>query len=316
MAAAETAPRKLYQQRSKLTSLPLYYEGFLSIKRGRSKEDKYWTELRGAKLFLYIDKKQEKFIESIDLQYLSSITDKSNQKPCTEVLLHFPNEEVYIKAETTEDAEEWKGFILTVSQLSVPTSLTLLPGQIVQLKEVLEKESSRRASESYEDVEDVNKMPNCFYTVSRQQATEMLMEDENYGNLIIRPGADCKNYAVSIRDIMDKRKMTQVKHYKVLKTDSSFIIELDRPVIQNSLHDVVNYFINETKGKLRPFISNIYDTKIDYCVKETEKETENVSDMQKKSQSKIKQLVHQFSQEKSLPMLRAKENSYVNVFPR
>ncbi|XP_044134834.1 signal-transducing adaptor protein 1 isoform X2 [Bufo gargarizans] len=277
-----------------------------------AEEDKYWTELRGAKLFLYIDKKQEKFTESIDLQYLSSLTDKSNQKQCTEVLLHFPNEEVYIKAETTEDAEEWKGFILTVSQKSVPTSLTLLPGQIVQLKEVLEKESLRRVSESYEDVEDVNEMPDCFYTVSRQQATEMLMEDENYGNLILRPGADCKNYAVSIRDIVDKRKIPRVKHYKILKTDSSFIIELDRPVIQNSLHDVVNYFINETKGKLRPFISNIYDTKIDYSVKETE----NVSDMQKKSQSKIKHLVHQFSQEKPLPMLRAKENSYVNVFPR
>lgn len=36
-------------------------------------------------------------------------------------------------------------------QLSVPTTLTLLPGQIIQLKEVLEKESSRRASESFEE---------------------------------------------------------------------------------------------------------------------------------------------------------------------
>lgn len=334
MATSEPAPRKIQQQRFKLTSLPLYYEGFLWIKRGRSKEVKYWTELRGTKLFLYSDKKQEKFTESIDLQYLSSVTDKLNQKQWTEVILQLPNEEVYIKAETAEDAEEWKGFILTVSQQSIPTSLNLLPGQIVQLKEVLEKESSRRATESvaniisspcthspnfptnYEDVEDVNQMPNCFYTVTRQQATEMLMEDENSGNLILRPGADCKNYAVSIRDIKEKSRKPQVKHYKVLKTDSSFIIELDRPVILNSLHDVVNYFINETRGQLRPFISNIYDTKIDYSVKETEKETDNVSDMQKKSQSKIMQMVHQFSQEKSLPMQRAKENSYVNVFPR
>ncbi|XP_073398692.1 signal-transducing adaptor protein 1 isoform X2 [Dendrobates tinctorius] len=281
MAAAEPAPRRIYLQRSKLTSLPLYYEGFLWIKRGRNKEVKYWTELRGTKLFLYTDKKQEKFTDSIDLKHLSSVTDKyPSQTQWTEVILQFPTEEVYIKTETAEVAEEWKGFILTVSQLSVPTSLTLLPGQIIQLKEVLEKESSRRASGSfddvitspctlsptfpstYEDVENVNKMPMCFYAVTRQQATEMLMKDQNDGNLILRPGADCKNFAVTIREPTENSTRPQVKHYKVLKTDHGFTIELDRPVVLSSLDEVVNHFINETRGKLRPFISSIYDTQI------------------------------------------------------
>ncbi|XP_069834162.1 signal-transducing adaptor protein 1-like isoform X2 [Dendropsophus ebraccatus] len=280
MAATEPAPRRIYQQRSRLTSLPLYYEGFLWIKRGRNKEVKYWTELRGSKLFLYSDKKQEKFTDSIDLQYLSSATDRySNQKQLAEVILQLPNEEVCIKTETAEDAEEWKGFILTVSQLSVPTSLTLLPGQIIQLKEVLEKESTRRESETfeetpvpclspvfhstYEDVESkVNEMPMCFYTVTRQQATEMLINDEDSGNLILRPGADCKNFAVTIREPTENSCRPQVKHYKILRTDRGFTIELERPVILNSLDEVVNHFIKETRGKLKPFISSIYDTQI------------------------------------------------------
>ncbi|KAM4052617.1 signal-transducing adaptor protein 1 isoform 2-T2 [Anomaloglossus baeobatrachus] len=330
MAAAEPAPRRIYQQRSKLTSLPLYYEGFLWIKQGRSKEAKYWTELRGTKLFLYTDKKQEKFTDSIDLQHLTSVTDKyPNQKKWTEVILQFSNEEVYIKTETAEDAEEWKGFIMTVSQLSVPTSLTLLPGQIIQLKEVLEKESGRRASgtfeveistpcslspsfpTTYEDVENVNHMPACYYTVSRQQATEMLMNNENDGNLILRPGADCKNFAVTIREPTENSSSrSQIKHYKVLKTDHGFTIELDRPVVLSSLDDVVKHFINETRGKLRPFISSIYDTQIDYSVKDTH------DDSQRKSQSKIQMLMNQLSKDRSITVQRGSENAYVNVFPK
>ncbi|XP_073493151.1 signal-transducing adaptor protein 1 isoform X2 [Phyllobates terribilis] len=292
-------------------------------------EVKYWTELRGTKLFLYTDKKQEKFTDSIDLQHLSSVTDKyPSEKLWTEVILQFSNEEVYIKTETAEDAEEWKGFILTVSQLSVPTSLTLLPGQIIQLKEVLEKESSRRASGSfedvitspctlsptfsstYEDVENVNRMPQCFYSVSRQQATEMLMKDENDGNLILRPGADCKNFAVTIREPTENSTRPQVKHYKVLKTDRGFTIELDRPVVLSSLDEVVNHFINETRGKLRPFISSIYDTQIDYTVKETNDGT------RRKSQSKIQLLMNQLSQDRAIAVQRGSENAYVNVFPK
>ncbi|KAG8593619.1 hypothetical protein GDO81_000905 [Engystomops pustulosus] len=283
-------------------------------------EVKYWTELRGAKLFFYSDKKQEKFTDSLDLQYLSSASDKhANQLQWTEVTLKLPNEEVYIKTETADVAEEWKGFILTVSQLSVPTCLTLLPGQIIQLKEVLEKEISRRESEvsrreseskvghpTYQDVGDLNRMPPCFYNVSRQEATEKLTKEENSGNLLIRPGADGKNYAVSIREPTENSTRAQVKHYRVLTTDHGFVIELDKPVVLNSLDEVVNHFIDETRGKLRPFVSDIYDTQIDCIEKET--------DTQKKPKSKIEHLVNQFSQEKPISMLR--ENAYVNVFPR
>ncbi|KAM5194720.1 signal-transducing adaptor protein 1-like [Mantella aurantiaca] len=324
MATIEPAPRRIYQQRSKLTSLPLYYEGFLWIKRPRSKEAKYWTELRGTKLFLYNDKKQEKYTESIELRNMSSISDGySSQKPWAEVVLTLDKDEVIIKTEIAEDAEEWKGFIMTVVKQTVPSSLTLLPGQLIRLKEVLEKETARRAeekstipspsrasvdkpiAESYEDVGDINAMPQCFYKVSRQEAADMLLKNESCGNLILRPGADYKNYAVTIREPSENR--SQIKHYKIVKTDRGFTIELDKPVTLNSLQGVVNHFVNETRGKLTPFVTNIYDTQFDYAIKEDTQKTS--------SQSIVRTIANQLTAEKFMPAQRGMENAYVNVFP-
>ncbi|XP_077332261.1 signal-transducing adaptor protein 1-like isoform X2 [Lithobates pipiens] len=328
MAALEPAPRRIYQQRSKLTSLPLYYEGFLWIKRPRSKEAKYWTELRGTKLFLYSDKKQEKYTDSIELRNMSTINDgPANQKQWAEVILTLDKEEVIIKTEIAEDAEEWKGFILTVVEQSVPSWLTLLPGQLIRLKEILEKETARRAEEekspvsppirlsgdmpvpgTYEECDKLNdpdQMPLCFYEVTRSEAAEMLMKDEGNGNLILRPGADSKNYAVTIREPSEHR--SQVKHYRVLKTDHGFTIELDKPVTLNNLEDVVNHFITETRGKLKPYVSNIYDTNIDYAVKVETKKTN--------PQSNVRNLLNQLSIDKIVPAQRGRENAYVNVFP-
>ncbi|XP_040180651.1 signal-transducing adaptor protein 1 isoform X2 [Rana temporaria] len=326
MATLEPAPRRIYQQRSRLTSLPLYYEGFLWIKRPRSKEAKYWTELRGTKLFLYSDIKQEKYTDSIELRNMSTINDgPSNQKQWAEVILTLDKEEVIIKTEIAEDAEEWKGFILTVVEQSVPSCLTLLPGQLIRLKEILEKETARRAEEekssvsspsrlsvdmpvpgTYEDCEqpnDRNEMPVCFYSVTRSEAAEMLMKEEDNGNLILRPGADCKNYAVTIREPSEHR--SQVKHYRVLKTDRGFTIELDKPVTLNSLKDVVNHFITETRGKLKPYGSNIYDTNIDYAVKVETKTS---------PQSNVRNLANQLSIGRFVPAQRGRENAYVNVY--
>ncbi|KAM8939367.1 signal-transducing adaptor protein 1 [Pelodytes ibericus] len=266
MAAPAPAPRRIYQQRSKLTDLPLYYEGFLRIKRARTKEIKYWTELRGTKLFLYSDKKQEKYTEKIDLQNLVSVADQyPMQKQCPVVTLTLENEEVHIKTELSEDAEEWKGFIRTVVELSVPNCLSLLPGQLIRLKEVLAKETTRRASEvnneepdcispdsSFETYEDVSRMPLCYHNLTRPEAADLLVKMHQHGSLILRPGADSKNYAVSIREQSEK---PQIKHYKVLSTEHGYTIELDKPVTLSSLDEVVDHFVKETRGKLRPFIT-------------------------------------------------------------
>uniref|UniRef100_A0A8C3SF28 SH2 domain-containing protein n=1 Tax=Chelydra serpentina TaxID=8475 RepID=A0A8C3SF28_CHESE len=103
------------------------------------------------------------------------------------------------------------------SQLSVPLCISLLPGQLIKLHDVLEKEKKRRtameqspsASLSTEKTNNgdyvniLNTMPECFYAVSRQKAIEMLEKNPSWGNLILRPGSDSKNYSVTIRQVID-----------------------------------------------------------------------------------------------------------------
>ncbi|XP_036191293.1 signal-transducing adaptor protein 1 isoform X2 [Myotis myotis] len=223
------APRRIFQERLKITALPLYFEGFLLVKRSEYQEYKqYWTELRGTTLFFYNDKK-------------STIT------------------------ENTESGEEWRGFILTITELSVPQHVSLLPGQVIRLHEVLEKEKKRRIEterlsstspeEEREPIEDyvdvLNPMPACFYAVSRKEATEMLEKNPSLGNMILRPGSDSRNFSITIRQEID---MPRIKHYKVMRVGKSYTIELEKPVTLPNLFSVIDYFMKETRGNLRPFI--------------------------------------------------------------
>ncbi|KAM4710313.1 signal-transducing adaptor protein 1 isoform 2-T2 [Discoglossus pictus] len=315
MAAPIPAPRKIYQRRSIITSLPLYYEGFVWIKRDKKKECKYWAELRGTTIFLYSDKKQEKYTDTIELQSLVSLADRYPlQKQWAEVVLTLPNEEVYLKTENAEDAEEWKGFILTVVELSVPNCLALLPGQVIRLKEVLEKETTRKATQTSiqhlpppsldlncETYEDVGRMPLCFHKVTRQEAADMLMKMSSCGNLILRPGADSKNFAVTIREPTD---MSQVKHYRVLDSDRGYTIELEKPVTLKSLDEVVEHFIKETRGKLRPFVTNLYEP-LDKTLKGT-------GGQMTTAQANIRTQFSPPLESTHLPLQRKQENVYIN----
>ncbi|XP_045041664.2 signal-transducing adaptor protein 1 isoform X5 [Desmodus rotundus] len=223
------APRRIFQERLKITALPLYFEGFLLVKRSEYQEyEHYWTELRGTTLFFYNDKKNT-------------------------------------MTENTESGEEWRGFILTVTELSVPEDVSLLPGQVIRLHEVLEREKKRRIeteqlpstspeketepSEDYVDV--LSPMPACFYTVSRKEATEMLEKNPSLGNMILRPGSDSRNFSITIRQDSD---MPRIKHYKVTSVGKNYTIELEKPVTLPNLFSVIDYFMKETRGNLRPFI--------------------------------------------------------------
>ncbi|XP_062054921.1 signal-transducing adaptor protein 1 [Lepus europaeus] len=261
------APRRIFQERLKITALPLYFEGFLLVKRSAYQEYKhYWTELRGTTLFFYTDKKSTKYVDKLDLIDLTGLTGQtSTEKNCARFTLVLPKEEVELKTENTESGEEWRGFILTVSELSVPQHVSLLPGQVIRLHEVLEREKKRRIEterrlsmavekekEPIEDYVDVlNTMPTCFYTVSRKEATEMLEKHPSWGNMILRPGSDSRNYSITIRQEID---MPRIKHYKVMSIGKNYTIELEKPVTLPNLFSVIDYFVKETRGNLRPFI--------------------------------------------------------------
>ncbi|XP_069314269.1 LOW QUALITY PROTEIN: signal-transducing adaptor protein 1 [Eulemur rufifrons] len=261
------APRRIFQERLKITALPLYFEGFLLVKRSGCREYKhYWTELRGTTLFFYTDKKSTRYVDKLDIIDLTRLTDQSStEKNCPKFTLVLPKEEVQLKTENTESGEEWRGFILTVTELSVPQHVSLLPGQVIRLHEVLEREKKRRIEteqlpstsvekekEPTEDYADVlNPMPACFYTVSRKEATEMLEKNPSLGNMILRPGSDSRNYSITIRQETD---MPRIKHYKVMSVGKNYTIELEKPVTLPNLFSVIDYFVKETRGNLRPFI--------------------------------------------------------------
>ncbi|XP_002814788.3 signal-transducing adaptor protein 1 [Pongo abelii] len=259
------APRRIFQERLKITALPLYFEGFLLVKRSGYREyEYYWTELRGTTLFFYTDKKSTIYVDKLDIVDLTCLTEQnSTEKNCAKFTLVLPKEEVQLKTENTESGEEWRGFILTVTELSVPQNVSLLPGQVIKLHEVLEREKKRRIEteqstsvekekESMEDYVDVlNPMPACFYTVSRKEATEMLQKNPSLGNMILRPGSDSRNYSITIRQETD---IPRIKHYKVMSVGQNYTIELEKPVTLPNLFSVIDYFVKETRGNLRPFI--------------------------------------------------------------
>ncbi|XP_074848164.1 signal-transducing adaptor protein 1 [Carettochelys insculpta] len=271
----EPAPRRIFHERQRITALPLYFEGFLSIRRTRYKEfQQYWTELRGMTLFFYVDKKTPAYLEKLELANLQSITNLYPDENCgAQFILVLTHEDVELKVEDYNNGEEWKSLILTVTQLSVPACTSLLPRQVIRLNEVLEKEKKRRAAieqppnassrkEKPSDeahVNTLNHMPECFYTVSRQEATEMLEKNPSWGNLILRPGSDSKKYAVTIRQVIDG---PSIKHYRVMNTGKGYTVELARAVTLQSLHDVIDYFVKETQGKLMPFVAHTYDNKL------------------------------------------------------
>ncbi|XP_050005795.1 signal-transducing adaptor protein 1 isoform X2 [Alexandromys fortis] len=266
------APRRIFQERLKITALPLYFEGFLLVKRPEYQEYKlYWTELRGTTLFFYTDRKSTIYVGKLDIIDLVCLTDQnSTEKSCAKFTLVLPTEEVQLKTENTESGEEWRGFILTVTELSVPQHVSLLPGQVIRLHEVLEREKKRRLETErlpvmpaekekepeQEDVDVPNPMPACFYAVSRKEATEMLEKNPSLGNMILRPGSDSKNYSITIRQEIE---MPRIKHYKVMSAGKNYTIDLEKPVTLPNLFSVIDYFVKETRGNLRPFIHSTDD---------------------------------------------------------
>ncbi|NXY43543.1 STAP1 protein, partial [Ceuthmochares aereus] len=222
----------------------------------------YWTELRGTVLFFYDDKKAPTYSQKLDISALTSATDVyPDENGSARFALTLSNWELELKANDCEYGKEWKGFILTVTKLSVPLDESLQPGQLTRMHEVLEKEKKRRIAVNSGSSTSLNRksppsstlttMPVCFYAVSRQEAMEMLKKNPSCGNLILRPGSDSKNYAITIRQELDAPCL---KNYKVMSRGTSYIIELERQVTLPSLQDVVNYFVTQTQGKLKPFV--------------------------------------------------------------
>ncbi|XP_061044864.1 signal-transducing adaptor protein 2 isoform X4 [Eubalaena glacialis] len=143
-------PRRVPKPKSSLPSH--YHESFLEKKGPRDRDyKKFWAGLQGLTLYFYNSNRDSQYMEKLDLGVFVKLTDEapwgSSHDPGTHFCLVLRNQEIKFKVESLESREMWKGFILTVVELRVPSNLTLLPGHLYMMAEALAKEEARRALE-------------------------------------------------------------------------------------------------------------------------------------------------------------------------
>ncbi|XP_032989407.1 signal-transducing adaptor protein 2 isoform X2 [Rhinolophus ferrumequinum] len=225
-----------------------YYESFLE-KKGPCDQDykKFWAGLQGLTLYFYNSNRDFQYMEKLDLGTFVKLTDEApwgtSHDPGTHFNLVLRKQEIKFKVESLESREMWKGFILTVVELRVPSNLTLLPGHLYMMAEVLAKEEVRRSLE----------IPSCFLKVSRLEAQLLLERYPECGNLLLRPSGDgTVALAVTTRQTLNGAPV--VRHYKVKREGTKYVIDVEEPVSCASLDAVVNYFVLHTKKALVPFL--------------------------------------------------------------
>lgn len=277
--------RAIGKRRETITSLPLYFNGQIQKKTTAERGfNMYHGELRGSTMFFYTDEKQETYCERLELNGLKSMTPMSSYLESTTPVytLKFSNKEVQLKTDNPDTGEMWRGYILTVANLKVPSGLQLLPGQYIRLNEVQIQEQERRAQPSAgippsmdvpgprsntpnDDSEydsTLSLIPSCYMSVSREEAEKLLEENPDYGSIILRPATDQKNYSITMRQVFPSGPV--MKNYKVLSTATGFCIQLDKPVTVETLGQVVDHFMERTGYELQPFVKpQAYDTRIE-----------------------------------------------------
>lgn len=282
--------RVVSKRRETITALPLYHSGHLLKKDHKEKEFKnYYAELRGVTLFLYNDDTHDTYAERLELDQLKATDLDSLSKKKTQSILklHLPTEEVHLKIENDSTREEWRGYILTVVKKEIPSKLELLRGQIVKLEETLRKEKSRKLAlerpplpprpphlqhtptspavstspPKVQSVQSTPELPSCYFDVTREEAERMLDTNPSYGGIILRPSAQSRHYALTLRQVTPSGPVKN--NFQVSPTKAGFVIKLDTPVTVSSLNEVLEYFLEKTEHRLRPFQTPSYDTRIE-----------------------------------------------------
>ncbi|XP_044273498.1 signal-transducing adaptor protein 2 [Varanus komodoensis] len=241
-------------------TLPIHYhEGFLEKKGPRDKDfKKYWAGLFGLNLYFYNTKRDNQYVEKINLADFVSLADDNlpsttavRSRDGSRLNLKMRNQEVKLKMESLDAREMWKGFILTMVEMQVPSRLNLLPGHVCTLSQALEKEKERRSKlvDPF-SLEEEKKLPECFFRVSRTEAEMLLEKNEHCGNMLLRPGGDGKSVSVTTRQ--KANGAVTIKHYKINLSGGEYIIDVEEPYCCSSLSDVVEFFVTNSKRVLVP----------------------------------------------------------------
>ncbi|XP_072245911.1 signal-transducing adaptor protein 1-like [Leuresthes tenuis] len=240
-----------------------YYEGYLEKKSFKDKTPrKLWTCLCGNTIFFFNDMRDTDYVDKLELSDFISVTD--DRRPdrnldAAKFNLLMKDGNITLSAPNAETRELWKGYIHSVAELSVPSFLNLLPGQIQTLREAVQREKDRTRSSAVSTVTDGNPyiipqedMPACYHRVSRVEAELLLEREAKRGNLLLRPGSDGSSFAVTTKQDFDG---AIIKHYRVTRAhEGGFIIEVENPVLCPTLDDVIIYMTKSTNESLIPLI--------------------------------------------------------------
>ncbi|XP_030631768.1 signal-transducing adaptor protein 2a [Chanos chanos] len=242
---------------------PCYYEGYLE-KRGPTEKvwRRFWTCLCGNTLYFFNNAKDTEYVEKLDLSGFVSLSDDCSRDRNLEAArlnLRMKDGEIKLTAPNLESRELWKGFLYSVVDLSVPSSLALLPGQLHMLKEVVDKEKMRRKTRSLSKAPSsplslplVGEIPACFRPVSRTEAEVLLERHPDCGNMLLRPGRDGTSLAVTTRQDLNG---SVFRHYRVSqKPQGGYVIDVENPIPCATLYDVINALVEKTAGTLQPFL--------------------------------------------------------------
>ncbi|XP_072294343.1 signal-transducing adaptor protein 1-like [Eucyclogobius newberryi] len=259
-----------------------YYEGYLEKRSFKDKTSrKLWTCLCGNTLFFFNDKRDSDYVEKVDLNDFVSLTDDNSldrNLDAAGMTLQLKQENIKISASNGEARELWKGFIHSIANLSVPSSLNLLPGQIHILKEAVDKEKMRleittsaavatdNTTSPY--VKPLADMPVCYHKVTRLEAEMLLERASSRGNLLLRPSGN-KNFAITTRQVLED---PEFKHYRLTRRpEGGFAIDVEVPIHCETLHDVIDFFIRKTEGSLTPLIhEETYERSISFIQSDNE----------------------------------------------
>ncbi|NXJ96301.1 STAP2 protein, partial [Corythaixoides concolor] len=96
----------------------------------------------------------------------------------------------------------------------------------------------------------VPRVPSCFFEVTRPEAERLLERSEGEGNMVLRPGGHGRGVSVTTRQELNGTVL--LKHYRVNRVDEGYVIDVDAPHRCSSLAEVVQYFVERSKGNLRP----------------------------------------------------------------
>uniref|UniRef100_A0A2K5EW59 Signal transducing adaptor family member 2 n=1 Tax=Aotus nancymaae TaxID=37293 RepID=A0A2K5EW59_AOTNA len=201
-----------------------YYESFLEKKAPCDRDyKKFWAGLQGLTIYFYNSNRDFQHVEKLNLGAFEKLTDEipwgSSRDPGTHFCLVLRNQEIKFKVGSL--VEGWG------EELRVPSNLTLLPGHLYMMAEVLAKEEARRALET----------PSAYKVRLGLPGLGLCL-----GDGAVSPGTELGAWTHVVR------------HYKVKREGTKYVIDVEEPFSCTSLDAVVNYFVSHTKKALVPFL--------------------------------------------------------------